>query len=389
MGAGLEPEADRGDDQATMTTASAAAPTVVTVAGTAPVTQGRGPADLLRMQQTVGNAAIGRLLRSARRAAPAPARQLQRSPLPLPSSCGWNDSNDVLWHMNDRDDRVRNFLPTIDITTEDDLKWFLRRWFNATSCIEQAVATMQYFKNNTAIWPKAKQQYVDAIEIILIRAEEGLKQKRADLVTRFKDWIRPDALNDITTYTQLDRFERLNPGAGYASKYILQTMNPHAGAFVLAADQCLQTCPLAAAAMQKYLRTGVIDTIACKPNNEPAGYYVSPDPDTSWGPSRTWAATLKAMKGLLDAHGKFAVIEGRRTPAAQKQNNLTEFHYFIVLNIKGTVFAVDAFGGVVTSNVQAYVDSLLTSTYKFTTDPVTVTAADKRTVTYPSKALPN
>ncbi len=389
MGAGLQPEADRGDGQATVTTASAAP--FAAAAATTPITTGRGPADLLRLQRTAGNAAVGRLLRSGRRATPAMARRLQRTPLPLPSydSCGWTDSNDVLWHMNDRDDRVRNLLPTIDIKTEDDLKWFLRRWFNATSCIEQAVAKMQYFKNNTTVWPKAKQQYVDAIEIILIRAEEGLQQKRADLVTKFKDWIRPDARQDITTYTQLDRFERLNPSAGYASKYVLQTMNPHAGAFVLAADQCLQTCPLAAAATQKYLRTGVIDTIVCKPNNEPAGYYVSPDPDTSWGPSRSWAATMKAMKASLDAHGKFVLVEGRRTPAVQKKNNLTEFHYFVVLNIKGALFAVDAFAGEVTSNVQAYADSLLTSTYKFTTDPVTVTAADKRTVTYPSKALPN
>jgi hypothetical protein len=381
MGAERQAEADIGHSVAKPVSAIAEASLAPAAAG------------LLAIQRTAGNAAVGRLLRSGWGAPPragASRQLLLRTPLAPPTlaSCGWIDGADVLWHIQDRSRRIREFLPTITISTDEDLKWYLRRWFTATSCIEQATATMSMFRNNTTTWQTAKEQYVEAVRIILVRAEEGLQRKRADLLTQNTDLIRPDAMAALTTYTQLDRFDRLAPGAGYASTYILKTMNPRALSFVPSdLDACVQTCPLAAATMQKYLRTGTIDTIRCVPGREPAGYFITPDPDTSWGPGRTWAATLTALNRSTDAHGKFVVIEADR--GAHPPNNLTQWHYFVLLNIRGTLWVVDAYLGQVRSDVTAYVNSLQARTYKFTTAPLTVTASDNRRTTDPSQAVPN
>jgi len=347
---------------------------------------------LLAIQRTAGNAAVGRLLRSGWAAPPraGASRLLLRAPRQPPTlqACGWDDGADVLWHLQDRTRRIREFLPTITIATDDDLKWFLRRWFDSTSCIEQAVATMSMFRNDTRVAQRAKEQYVDAVKIILVRAEEGLQKKRSELLSQNSDLIRPDAMAALGAYTQLDRFDRLAPDAGYASTYILKTMNPRALSFVASdSEACVQTCPLAAATMQKYLRTGTIDTIRCTPGREPTGYYITPDPDTSWGPSRTWDATFKAATPSLGTHGTFLVIEADR--GANPPNNLTQWHYFVLVNIRGTVWVVDAYTGQVRGDVKAYVQSLQARTYKFTTAALTVTASDKRTTTDPSKALVN
>ena len=49
---------------------------------------------------------------------------------------------------------------------------------------------------------------------------------------------------------------------------------------------------------------------------------------------------------------------------------LTQWHYFCVVNIHGTLYVADAYSGMVRADIQAYIDWLKTRTYKFTTKRV-------------------
>jgi hypothetical protein len=352
--------------------------------------------EILSLQRSAGNAAVGRLLRAGMVAPPPQGRMLMRFPGPTAASCDqtYGSASDVLYELQRRSDLIRNALPQATIANQADLDGYLNRWWDSTGCIELAVSSAKYASLSQRHSDQAKAQYAEALKIILVRAEDGMHVKRTDLITRNSANIRTDAVAALTTYGSLDRFDRLSPSAGYASTYILKTLNPKALNFVSSNnDACTANCPLTAVTMQTYLATGTINTIQCDPSNQGPGYLIQPDPDTQWGGQRPWAAAFKALQPLLSNHGDFAVVEGDRrasdnTPAAIESQGITRYHYFNVVNIRGTLYYVDAFSGAVGSDLAGYVSSLQTVRHRFTQQRLTATSPGwSRALTSPSGAL--
>lgn len=352
--------------------------------------------EILRLQRSAGNAAVGRLLRAGKVAPPPGPRTLLRFPMPATASCDktYPSANDVLYELQRRSGLIRNTLPQVTIANQADLDLYLSRWWDSTACIELAVSSGRYAILSQRHVDQAKQQYVEALKLILVRAEDGMHVKRTDLITRNSANLRTEAIAALNAYGNLDRFDRLSPSAGYASTYILKTLNPKALNFVASNnDACTANCPLTAVTMQTYLATGTINTIQCDPSNQGPGYLIQPDPDTQWGRQRPWAATLLALQPLLRNHGDFAVVEGDRrasdnAPAAIESQGITRYHYFNVVNIRGTLYYVDAFSGAVGSDLAGYVTSLQTVRHRFTQQRLTATSPGwNRALTTPSGAL--
>jgi hypothetical protein len=221
---------------------------------------------------------------------------------------------------------------------------------------------------------RVKQQYKDAIRIILIRAEIGMRRPAADLLTQNAGWIRPDAAQALTDFGSLDRFDRLDPSrSGPAGRTILRVINPSAPEFT--SRPCVNNCPAAATAVQAYLRSGTITPGTCNPLTEPTGYAIDPGPDT-WGPARNWANTWRQVTAATPRHGTFVLIEADRGPNGPA--NLTQWHYFVVLNVRGNRIVVDGFLGGIETDIDGYVRRLQAVTYKFTTRAVTATPVRTR-----------
>jgi hypothetical protein len=304
-------------------------------------------------------------------------RTLQRQQVaaitpPTFESCGWVDAAEVRSFLDERDTRILNLLPTFAIPNQDELRWFLRRWFTSTACIEQAIA--RWFSNDSRMLDRVRQQYRDAIRVILIKAEIGIGTPASQLLTQNAGLIRPDAAQGLTDFGNLDRFDRMDPSiSGPAARTILRMINPAAPAFT--SRPCTQNCPAAATAVQAYLRTGAITAGSCNPLTEPAGYAIDPGPDT-WGPSRNWTNTWTQITASTPRHGTFVLVEadrGEHGPAG-----LTQWHYFVVLNVRGNRIVVDGFLGAIETDINGYVGRLQAVTYKFTNQAVTATPVRRR-----------
>ena len=204
--------------------ATEAATADVAAASVAGVDRPPAAAEVLRLQRGAGNAAVGRLLRHGLTPTPSVPRRgrldrrmLQRQQIaalipPTFEACGWIDAAEVKKNLDERDMRIRDLLPTFDITTDKDLRWFLKRWFDSTSCVEQGVA--KWHKNDSGLLDRARQQYMDAVRIILIRAEIGMGRTVADLLAQNRGSIRSDAAKALTDFGSLDRFDRMDPSRG-------------------------------------------------------------------------------------------------------------------------------------------------------------------------------
>jgi hypothetical protein len=104
--------------------------------------------------------------------------------------------------------------------------------------------------------------------------------------------------------------------------------------------------------------------------SEPAGYAIDPGPDT-WGAARDWASTWTQIKAATPKHGTFVLVEADRGPNGPP--NLTQWHYFVVLNVRDTRIVVDGFLGDTSTDVPGYAGGLQAVTYKFTAQAVTAT----------------
>jgi hypothetical protein len=82
--------------------------------------------------------------------------------------------------------------------------------------------------------------------------------------------------------------------------------------------------------------------------------------------SVTWDKAEAAIKQQLKKHGDFLIIEGTRSEKQMKDNSLAKTHYFSVVNVKGQLFAIDAFGGgIVSDSIQGYIDTrVIATTYR-------------------------
>ena len=63
------------------------------------------------------------------------------------------------------------------------------------------------------------------------------------------------------------------------------------------------------------------------------------------------------------------IVEADR--GANKPDNLTQWHYFVVINARGHRVAVDAFLGEVDADVERYVKRLGAKTFSYTSERVT------------------
>lgn len=125
---------------------------------------------------------------------------------------------------------------------------------------------------------------------------------------------------------------------------------------------CRNNCPATAAAVYHYLRTGQIEAAHCD-EIYCTGEY-------NWV-NTTWSqiypiASLPVALGHASSHGQFVVIEGNRS--SPPPAGLTPDHYFVVVNIQGSQYVVDAFdSGLITGDVNQYVQNNQFLTYRYVT----------------------
>jgi len=165
-----------------------------------------------------------------------------------------------------------------------------------------------------------------------------------------------------------DRFDGLDPSNSASNPAgVLEKINPAAPAF--AKRPCTQNCPAAASAAQNYLLTGALPSSACSPLNEPSGYEISPGPDSWPATGKAWADAWKGIQGATSKHGTQVIVEADR--GANKPDNLTQWHYFVVMNARGHRVAVDAFLGEVDADVEHYVKRLGAKSFSYTSERMT------------------
>ena len=103
---------------------------------------------------------------------------------------------------------------------------------------------------------------------------------------------------------------------------------------------CLDHCPGVAAAVHQYLSTGTMAGARCGG----AGYAF--EIEAHFGHHLTFAAILQRVR--RGRHGFHVVVQAHRPP----NTGFTDWHYFNLLNIHGTVYLFDAFTFVRTSDRQ-------------------------------------
>ena len=82
--------------------------------------------------------------------------------------------------------------------------------------------------------------------------------------------------------------------------------------------------------------------------------------------SVSWEKAEAAIKLQLKKHGDFVIVEGTRSEEQMNKNNVAKTHYFSVVNVKGQLFAIDAFGGgIISDSIQGYIDTpVIATTYR-------------------------
>jgi hypothetical protein len=133
-----------------------------------------------------------------------------------------------------------------------------------------------------------------------------------------------------------------------------------------AGQYCMLNCPATAASLDHYLRTGNVTPAICnRPKETIEGYGFDIGMNT-FSDSVTWDKAEAAIKQQLKKHGDFLIIEGTRSEKQMKDNSLAKTHYFSVVNVKGQLFAIDAFGGgIVSDSIQGYIDTrVIATTYR-------------------------
>jgi hypothetical protein len=107
----------------------------------------------------------------------------------------------------------------------------------------------------------------------------------------------------------------------------------------------------------------------CSPLNEPNGYEISPGPENWPATGKAWADAWKGIQGATSTHGTQVIVEADR--GSNKPANLTQWHYFVVMNARGHRVAIDAFLGEVDADVGHYVGRLGAKTFSYTSERMT------------------
>ena len=154
-----------------------------------------------------------------------------------------------------------------------------------------------------------------------------------------------------------DRYEELKDDK--KAKEVFEKLNP-----ATLGRYCTQNCPAVAEALEEYLKTGTFPETHCDPLGE--GNYGYDVGDTEFSDKIVgWDKFWKAASPNLKKHGDFLVIEAERTEKQAKDNNLTQWHYFLVLNIKGKNFVIDAFTKEVNGDLTEYTTRLIANSYRY------------------------
>jgi hypothetical protein len=176
-----------------------------------------------------------------------------------------------------------------------------------------------------------------------------------DEQTRWQ-WIKAEVIDkNIKT----DKFEEVAYDPTHSK--LKEIGPPHA-----AGQYCTLNCPATAASLDHYLRTGNVSPAVCnRPKETTEGYGFDISMNT-FSTSVSWDKAEATIKQQLKKHGDFVIVEGTRSEKQMNENNLAKTHYFSVVNVKGQLFAIDAFGGgIVSDSIPSYIKNrVIATTYR-------------------------
>ena len=241
-----------------------------------------------------------------------------------------------------------------DVTEEEKeaLLNFKNDWENNFSHYDKliTISGRSYDKNQKEAI-KAVKANGNSISIILGK----LYATEMDEQTRWQ-WIKAEVIDkNIKT----DKFEEVAYDPTHSK--LKEIGPPHA-----AGQYCTLNCPATAASLDHYLRTGSVSPAVCNLPKETIPGYGFDISTNKFSKSVSWEKAEATIKQQLKKHGDFVIIEGTRSEKQMKQNNLAKTHYFSVVNVKGQLFAIDAFGGgIVSDSVPSYINSrVIATTYR-------------------------
>jgi len=177
----------------------------------------------------------------------------------------------------------------------------------------------------------------------------------ADEQTRWK-WIKAEV---IDKNLKTDKFEDVAYDPIHSK---LKEIGPPDAA----GQYCTLNCPATAASLDHYLRTGNVSPAVCnRPKEATEGYGFDISMNT-FSTSVSWEKAEATIKQQLKKHGDFVIVEGTRSEKQMQENNVAKTHYFSVVNVKGQLFAIDAFGGgIVSDSIPHYINSrVIATTYR-------------------------
>jgi hypothetical protein len=169
-------------------------------------------------------------------------------------------------------------------------------------------------------------------------------------------WIKAEV---IDKNTKTDKFEDVAYDPTHSK--LKEIGPPYA-----AGQYCTLNCPATAASLDDYLRTGSVSPAVCNlPKETIPGYGFDISMNT-FSDYVSWEKAEATIKQQLKKHGDFVIVEGTRSEKQMEEHSVAKTHYFSVVNVKGQLFAIDAFGGgIVSDSVQSYINTrVIATTYR-------------------------
>jgi Domain of unknown function (DUF4157) len=241
-----------------------------------------------------------------------------------------------------------------DVTEEEKeaLLNFKNDWENNFSHYDKliTISGRSYDKNQKEAI-KAVKANGNSISIILGK----LYATEMDEQTRWQ-WIKAEVIDkNIKT----DKFEEVAYDPTHSK--LKEIGPPHA-----AGQYCTLNCPATAASLDHYLRTGSVSPAVCNLPKETIPGYGFDISMNKFSKSVSWEKAEATIKQQLKKHGDFVIVERTRSEKQMKEHNVAKTHYFSVVNVKGQLFAIDAFGGgIVSDSIQGYIDTrVIATTYR-------------------------
>lgn len=123
-------------------------------------------------------------------------------------------------------------------------------------------------------------------------------------------------------------------------------------------------CPATAAALDAYLSSGEVHPAAGGSGLATYPFVSNP----MWSAPTPNIANIRSMV----SRERFVVVEGTRPHDWAEANHVTDTHYFVIVNHRGTVYVVEPQGGLISSDVAGYVRQQGFATYRYAQQQVVV-----------------